>query len=471
MKILFINTIDEVRKIPGITNIPQFGTLYIASYLTKHGFPDEDIAVREWGHLHEDAFMHWHPDIVGISSITQHFNIAKAIAKRIKELSPHTPVVVGGFHISALPQNLTEDMDFAVIGEGEQAFLELAEYLGGKGGYGDHLGIPGLATWVNGKIIQTPPRNPIEPLDEIPPPARHKIQYDPTMTHTIVTSRGCEFACPFCNSAAFWKGQRFHSAEYVVRELESIRDQYHPTIVSISDDLFATNKPRLREIAKLVAERGVGFPNGLICSARANLMDAETASLLKRIGVRTVNFGLESGSQKVLDYVKYGTVTVAQNQRAIDFVKAEGLETFGTFMMGVPGEDVHDLADTYTFIEHSGLTAFEMYMLVPFPGTKLWEDAKRMGAVSDDMDWSRFEMFYGIDERYAVPYKDRVIVSSLDREVLLDWYGMFKALARWYRWKRLAKAAPRKLDRVPAYIRRQIGERRRVRGIGKEESE
>lgn len=470
MKILFINTIDERRKIPGVTNIPQFGTLYIASYLTAHGYKDRDIEVREWGHLHEDAFRRISPDIVGISSITQHFNIAKAIARRIKELDPNCTVVMGGFHISALPQNLTEDMDFAVIGEGEQTFLELADYLGGRGGFGDHLSIPGLAAWVNGKVVQTPPRKPIDPLDSIPPPARHKIKYDDTMTHTIVTSRGCPYHCNFCNSAAFWKTVRYHSAEYVARELEAIRDQYHPIIVSISDDLFATNKPRLRELAQIIGKRGIRFPNGLICSGRANLMDAETANLLKQIGVRTVNFGLESGSQKVLDYVKYGTVTVIQNQKAIDLVKAEGMETFGTFMMGIPGEDVHDLADTYTFIQRSGLTAFEMYMLVPFPGTDLWEEAKRRGIVSDDMDWDRFEMFYGVDSKYAVPYQDRVLVSDLDRDILLDWYAQFKALAKVYSAVRKIKMLPTKFYKVPAYIRRKVGERKRVSEIGKEES-
>jgi radical SAM superfamily enzyme YgiQ (UPF0313 family) len=127
------------------------------------------------------------------------------------------------------------------------------------------------------------------------------------------------------------------------------------------------------------------------------------------------------------------------------------------------------LAETYTFIKHSGLTAFEMYMLTPYPGTPLWNYAKAKGLVSDNMDFSRLEMFYGDDPRYAVSWKDRILVSEMRREDLLYWYDNFKALAKWFRQKRLAKRALKVPQNAPKYLARLMDERKRLSKIGREE--
>jgi anaerobic magnesium-protoporphyrin IX monomethyl ester cyclase len=474
MKILFISTIDENRKIASITNIPQFGTLYLTSYLTAHGYRDEDIEVREWGHLHEDEFRRIKPDIVGISSISQHWGVALDLERSIHAIDPQIMVVFGGFHISALPHNLPPNShNYAVIGEGEETMLDLVWWLDPDNDDDPRKTldkIEGIAYYDYANHLSiNKPRPPIADLDEIPFPARHKVKYTPSMTHTMVTSRGCMYACPFCNSAAFWKGARYRTAGNVADELEQVLDTYKPPIISISDDLFVGNRPRLREMARIFRERGLVGRTKFIVSARADLMDDEVASLCKQIGVSTINMGLESGSPRILHWLKAGTTTVHQNREAVRVVNAHGMETFGTFVMGAPMETDMDLAETYTFIKHSGLTAFEMYMLTPYPGTPLWNYAKAKGLVSDNMDFSKLEMFYGDDPRYAVSWKDRILVSEMRREDLLHWYDEFKALAKWFRQKRLAKRAVQVPQNAPKYRARLIDERKRLSKIGREE--
>ena len=123
-KILFINCINENRKIAVETSYSSLGTAYIASYVRKYGgFGNIDI-IEIGQSFRSELFRKYNPDFVGISSVTQNFNIAKEIAAKIKKESD-VPVIIGGHHITALPNNLTEHMDVAVLGEGEQTFLEL----------------------------------------------------------------------------------------------------------------------------------------------------------------------------------------------------------------------------------------------------------------------------------------------------------------------------------------------------------
>jgi radical SAM superfamily enzyme YgiQ (UPF0313 family) len=391
MRILFINTMDESRKDYMEFGSPALGTLYLASYLKKYG-GFSDIKVLECGHIDEQALRPIKPDIVGVSSVTQNFMIAKNICAEVKR-TMDVPVIMGGVHISTLPQSLTPDMDVGVIGEGEETILELA--CAYESGQPDRNRIKGIAFREDGNLILTPRREPIMPLDRIPFPARHLIHFEPAQGYALLTSRGCPFRCAFCSNAAMWHTIRYHSPEYVVSEMRQIYNDYHPKYLGINDDLFAINKPRLRQIVALIKKEEFYGDIRFSCQGRADLMDAETAGLMKEMGVTSVCMGLESGSQRILNYLKCNSVTVEDNKRAVGVLADAGIEPVASFIIGSPNETREEMLQTLDFIKKSRLSYFQIGELVPYPGTKVWEEAKVMGLVSDDMDWNLLAYILG----------------------------------------------------------------------------
>jgi radical SAM superfamily enzyme YgiQ (UPF0313 family) len=427
-RILFVNVINEFRKKEVEVRQPSFGTLYLASYLSKYG-GFNNTQVIECGSISEQTLNQIKPDIVGVSSITQHFNIAKKICSDIKKVMD-IPVVVGGYHISALPSNLTSDMDVGVLGEGEETMVELAYSYERNGLDKKNLStVKGIVFRNADRLEVTAKRDLIKPLDRIPFPARHLIRFEPNHAHSILTSRGCPYHCVFCSSSAFWGSVRYFSPAYVVEELRQLVHDYHPKVVGFSDDLFAANKERLREIASLIKNENFYGQVKFTCSARANLVDAETARLLKEIGVFSVSMGLESGSERILKHLKAGSVTVEQNKKAIDTLSVNGLKPTATFIIGSPTETREEMQETLDFIKHSKLASFEAYVLLPLPNTQVWDEAKVRGIVSDDMDWSDFEIYFEDKP------ETRVIMSELPRNELLHMLQLFRKEAR----KRLAK--------------------------------
>jgi len=400
MKILFINVVNE-NKNAELSCSAGMGTLYLASYLSKYGGYD-DVKVVQCGKIDALTLVlaKFKPDIVGVSSVTQNFNLAQDICRQVKLTLPGVPVIVGGVHISTLPQSLTPDMDIGVIGEGEQTMLELVQGYESNGLADAAKGrISGIVfrDLGNSKIITTPRRDMILPLDRIPFPARHLVAIHPYegQGHTLITSRGCPFSCIFCSPSAMWHTIRYHSPEYVVSEMRQIYDDYRPKYIGINDDLFAVNKKRLIQINNLMKQEEFYRRVRFSCQGRANLMDNETARLLKEMNVTLVCMGLESGNQRTLGYLKCNSVTVEQNKSAIDALADNGIEPVASFIIGSPNETREEMLQTLDFIKESRLSYFQIGQLLPYPGTKVWEECKAKGLVSDDMDWSTLSYVFG----------------------------------------------------------------------------
>ncbi len=449
--------INGSRKKEVEIRFSNLGTLYLASYLRAYG-GHRDIHVIECGNLSERTLREINPDIVGISSITQHFNIAKKLSATVKEVLD-IPVVVGGYHISMLPNNLTDDMDIGVCGEGEETMLELVSRYEEDGLDKNHLGnIRGIVFKPSSsKLELTAKRELITPLDKIPIPARDLLNFNESTNIYTLTSRGCPYRCVFCSSSAFWKSVRYFSPEYVVEEIREIVNNYHPKAIDFCDDLFAVNKKRLREIASLIKKEEFYGNVKFTCQARANLVDDEIATLLKKIGVTQVSMGLESGSERMLKYLKMDSVTVEDNNYAINVLKSSGLKVNATFIIGSPTETREEILQTLDFIKHSKLDSFEAYVMLPLPNTPVWDDAKKKGVVNDYMNWDEFEIDFQDD-----PGK-RVAVSDLNRDELLGLLESFKD----ERKKRLAKRLllqgifhPRKAFK---FVKKKVGVWRRLR--------
>jgi radical SAM superfamily enzyme YgiQ (UPF0313 family) len=398
---------------------PPLGLAYIASYLRKYGNFYNTIIVDKENII--ERLRKEKPDVIGISAMTHEFFKAKALREQIaKEFN--VPVIIGGHHITLMPSHFeSSGFDIAVIGEGEQTSLELVKAYEKNGSFdiADLKNIKGIAFKDGKDVIFTKPRPFIADIDSIPFPARdllkmkeHYINIKSTFAKLgvygqMLTSRGCPYRCVFCSSSALWKNTRFHSARYVVDEIKEIYNTYGVDGIMLYDDLFIANKKRVEEIVRLLKEEGLLGKISFFASARANLVDEKTCELMKGMGIKNVGFGLESGSEKILKYLKVGTITVAQNREAIRLCSEAGLKTQGYFIIGSPEETEEDIMQTLELIRDKNLNQCSIFQLTPLPGTPVWEYAKQKGFVSDSPDFDLTKLYMS-DFKSAMVLTDRI---------------------------------------------------------------
>jgi anaerobic magnesium-protoporphyrin IX monomethyl ester cyclase len=311
------------------------GLVYIGTYLKKHGIDVQIIDAN-----FEDPYqtvMRNRFDLLGISAMTVHYGRAVNLARLIKTVKK-TPIIIGGVHISTLPVSFEDCFDTAIIGEGEKVFLDMAKYGLVKG-------------LVKGE--------PIENLDDLPHPdwsLVNKRYFDKVPSTTfgefgiegnILTSRGCPYKCLFCSTTQFWSKLRFHSADYVVDEIDNLINNRNANLIQIWDDLFTINIPRLIELkAKLKLNKKIKFN----CQPRPNLINDGLCKVLKDMNITIGIFGFESGSDKVLGYLKRNTVTVQQNMDAVRMFRKHKIGVQGSVVLGSPNETIQDMYKTLDFV-------------------------------------------------------------------------------------------------------------------------
>jgi radical SAM superfamily enzyme YgiQ (UPF0313 family) len=412
---------------------PPLGLAYLAAYVKKYGGYENIVIIDEMNPI--QAIRKEKPDIVGMGSYTYNFNYAKKLAKDIKE-ALDIPVIIGGYHITALPQHMVSSpFDVGVIGEGEQTLLELVQLYEKRGDFEPHdlEKIKGIVYNANGVVKFTRPRPLIEPLDIIPFPERDLLDMDFYLTlrkasfdklgvySQLITSRGCPYKCIFCAPTNFWRKLRFNSAEYMVNEIRMLKERYKVDGILIWDDLFIADRRRLEEAVRLLKAEGLTDLEFSVFG-RANLMDDSVCRLLKEMNVTSIDFGLESGSDRILKYLKKETVTVENNRTALRLCKSYGMRTLGTFVIGSPDETEEDIRQTFELFNDENLDERFIFQLTPLPGTELWENAKREGIVTDDpdFDYSRFVPKSG---RFK---PDILLTKNIDKRAFENWFRVFQ---------------------------------------------
>ncbi|MCE9626253.1 MAG: B12-binding domain-containing radical SAM protein, partial [Deltaproteobacteria bacterium] len=359
--------------------------MYLAAYIKKMKIPVEVIIKDRLEDLES-----LRPEILGISSVTENYEHARRLALRAKQgWDPIT--ILGGVHITALPQTLPEEFDLGVLGEGEQTLCDILHVaLESKGmpDWGKLRRIPGLAFHGPSGIEQTAKRPDILKLDDIPPPDRESF-VKKIGTAYIMTSRGCPYTCSFCVIPGVTEGYRKHSSDYVFTEIKRIIEKF-PLVrhIRIFDDLYIVDRKRVKEIAQRVAAEGLNQELSFGCWGRANLIDEDMVESLQQMNMLYVAFGAESGSTQVLSQVKPSS-SVEENQRAIDLLYDHGIHPSCSMIMGHPKETEEDLWASYHFIERNmdKLLEIEFNVAIPWPGTGLWSDALSRGIVSEDMNF------------------------------------------------------------------------------------
>jgi anaerobic magnesium-protoporphyrin IX monomethyl ester cyclase len=417
-KVLWVNAINPYAEIE--YRYPPLGVGYLASSLRAHFGPDT-FQFRVVNREVEEALTDFQPDIVGITTVTQNYSMAKKYARAIRQ--KRLPVIIGGIHISMLPSSLSPDMDVGVIGEGEETILELFELFMKKGNL-DSEGVSQIRGIVyrnsGGSLHLTEKRPPLFPLDRISMPARDLLSIE---KHSyLFSSRGCPFRCVFCASSRYWGPVRFFSAEYVVREIRELVRAYGVKLISFYDDLMIADGSRLKKIVSLLQREDFLSRVKFSLNARANLLDEGVVKLLKDMNVVSVGMGLESGNERVLRYLKGPHISVADNQAAIRLLKKYGIAANASFVIGSPDETEEEIGDTYRFIKTSGLSFVDAYVITPFPGTPIWEYAKSVGAVQDDMEWERLNVNYGTNPNPVI------LSQTLSKEAMDRLFAKFQRL-------------------------------------------
>jgi len=381
MKILLLSppTISAIKAVVGTTG-PPLGLAYLASMVREeHDVRIVDSLAEDY--TFEDVkriIKKYDPDVVGITATTSMIPDAYIVARIVKKHNENAKVVIGGPHVTFLPERTFKEcpyIDFIVRGEGEKTFKELIDALEkGK----DTSKILGLSININGKTKNNPPRPLIKDLDSIPLPSydllpMDRYEVDGVRFGTIITSRGCPFNCIFCSSSLqFGRRWRGHSASRVLEELRILYDKYKIREIEFLDDLFTLNKRRVMKIARRIVEEGLDI--SWSASSRVDMFTEDIAKAMKRAGCHTIYFGIESGSQKILNFIGKG-ITLGQSLLAVKKAKKHGLNTMGSFVIGFPEETKEDVRKTIEFSKKVGVDFAQFTIATPYPGTRLWSYA------------------------------------------------------------------------------------------------
>lgn len=431
------------------TNIPPLGLGYLSSFLRSR-----DSTVRVCYEEDPREILRLAPDMVGISSITRNFARAIATARTIKSAS-HIPVLIGGVHISSLPETLPDCFDAGVLGDGEQSFAALVHAFARRGRLdADDLSqVPGIVY----RAGDSPARTPVRPLEKIldhyPFPDRDLFAgkgFVPYRTHAhMVTSRGCPYRCSFCYNKGDWGKYRFFTAPYIVGELQHLMDRYRPRSVNFMDDLFTGHLNRLEEVVQLIRARGLHRRARYGCNSRANLISERTVRLLRRMNIEEIFLGLESASDRILRYLNKAGCTRETNRRAIDLCRRHHIRVNASFIIGTPVETAEDIDETLAFIRENRDSFGEVTFgsLIPLPGTIFWDIAKKRNLLGDDLELTH-AMIERVDDATFAGYN--TMLEGECREVRRRRKKLRNRLTRWrHRLRRFLWASLHSLTASP----------------------
>jgi anaerobic magnesium-protoporphyrin IX monomethyl ester cyclase len=415
-------TIHNETKNSSIGAKPPLGPMYIAAYLKQNSPHDvkmldcqvENSTDEDIRKVIED----YQPDLVGISAWTEYWYDAWNCIQITKQVNPDIHVCVGGPHISIYPEITLKNSgcDSVVVGDGEVPFFWLANSIANGKIPAD---LPGLHTKGIG-VKQGDFKFYIHgDLDTLTPPMREMLpykKYTNVVGHseyvtTMITSRGCPFSCTFCKLA--FQKTLCHSAEYIVDEFQRIYDMGIKEI-QIYDDTFTWSKKRLIKICQGIIERGIKIDWAI--RDRVSSPTQETMEWLAKAGCTRIHYGVESGSDKTLKTIKKN-ITTAQALTAFKMAKSLGIQTLAYFMIGLPGETVEDIRETFRFAKklHADYATFSV--TVPYAGTEIYSQALERGVIPEDY-WIEFAK--NPTPGYVLPYFWEEFLSKEELLMLRD---------------------------------------------------
>jgi len=391
MRILLINSPIRLDAMPN--NIP-YGLATIASVLRNHGF-DVDIydlnALRPSRVRIVDTLKRQPWDVVGVSGLITTYGFQRWLIGEVKRIHPEAAVVSGGGLATACSDLLFREtqVDITVIGEGEVSFLKICQALSSRSGLDE---VEGVCFRRNGHVIMTEKGTNIRDLDSVPFPAWDLLPVDIYLKNPIwgdvannssgfradikvdrsmntISSRGCPFSCNFCYHLFGRSNYRFRSAANVTDEIELLVDRYGVDFIGFVDDNMMVSERRLLEFCDLMEDKK--FPLTWGCHGRVTSAKPDTLARMAETGCVWIGYGIESGSQKILDAMNKKTKVEHARRAVVETCKA-GIYPNTTFIFGYPGETRESIQETIDFKRDLDIECGSFYA-TPYPGSPLYE--------------------------------------------------------------------------------------------------
>jgi radical SAM superfamily enzyme YgiQ (UPF0313 family) len=389
---------------------PPLGIQTLAPVIRSHG---HEVNLYDTCHpeMKEEHIVHavksLKPDVLALSFLsTTSYGATKSMAKRLKKIAPETPIIVGGTFATANARQILIDapyIDCVGRGEGEELIPEYLDNL-------NNLEIIGGLTWRrNGEVVHNPDRPLIQDLDQFPYPDRKSLPIEyieslpldvPAVLSldrfcTMQTTRGCPFKCIYCDIPSLAKGRwRSRSPEHVLGEMQQLNNEGYKSIY-LTDDHFLMQRKRIEAICNGIIERKLDFHWG--CEGRVDSLALEKFPLMVKAKCTFLAFGVEAGTQKVLDRLNKNQ-TLSQIEHAITKAKKDGIETaHGFFLIGSPDETFEDILESFRFAGRLKLDTFGFNRLCVYRGTPLWQEYVERGIIDDDRDWHKWFKCSDID--------------------------------------------------------------------------
>ncbi len=366
----------------------------------RYGLADDEIAER---------IREFDPEIVGVSCIvTNRHRDAHAVCALAKQAAPRCLTVMGGAHVTTMPELVMADpaVDVGVLGEGDLTLLKVIERLDADQSL---AGLDGVTYRAGGSLVIQEKTEYVQDLDSLPWPARHllpmELYWEIGQPHgdllrtpfaTVMTSRGCPARCIFCSSLKLW-GSRYRprSAGNVLDELQHLIDVYGVREIHFEDDNLTASRPRAKEIFQGMVDRGFDLswstPNGLMVAT----LDEEIVDLMAASGCYAVSLAIESGCQRVLDDVIHKPLDLERVASTVSLLRSAGIHTKGFFMLGLPGETREEIAETIAFARGAGFDWSAFHIATPLPGTEMYRICEERGYLTGDFDLSELKYTIG----------------------------------------------------------------------------
>jgi anaerobic magnesium-protoporphyrin IX monomethyl ester cyclase len=397
--ILLINPYDEnaLKNALGFIT-PPLNLMYLASSLEKESYNvkivDDDLLQMGYEKVSELAGK-LNPQLVGVTATTSTIKSALKYVELIKNILPNSLTVIGGPHTTFMPSETlksSKHLDVVVMGEGEETMVDLANH--STENIRDLDEVKGIfyRDLMTENLKATQKRPLIKDLDALPFPARHLVPFDSygaskEQTGGIITSRGCVYNCNYCSSSLIM-GKKFRSRSpvNVVDEIEELINNYQIRDIGFMDDTFMLNKRRVNDIANEIKARDLDL--SFVASSRVDSVDQNLLKNLKNSGLKTIYYGVESGSQRILDLMKKG-ITLKQAEDAVKSAKNVDLEVLTSFILGYPGETEEDMNKSIKFSTKLDSDYCQYSILTPFPGTPIYNELKEKNLIDND-DWDEY---------------------------------------------------------------------------------
>ena len=338
----------------------------------------------------KNSIKEYNPSVVGISAKTQNFVSASIVAKIAKEINSEIKVIVGGVHPTMNRGKVLDchDIDFLSIGEGEKTIVELLYALEKNT---DLNSVNGIIFKDNGKIINTKPQSYVENLDTLDFPLTNapKVlkdfeKYPKEAFGYIFASRGCPYACTFCESKSMWTRKvRYRSPENVVAELKQLH-KFGVKKVNFDDDTFGISKKNIKAINDLMFDE---LPNmTYTCETVVQLAkDENVVKDMKRGGCTATFVGIESGNNEILKKIKK-TQTTDECVQAMKNLRKHGIESHAFIMVGFPDETEETFKQTMDFIPKLNPDGVIFSIFTPYPGSDIYNECVDKGIIEGDFD-------------------------------------------------------------------------------------